>query len=56
MRTLFEGWAMRHLLSLLMNDRGEYAAETTETAWRAWQAAWEHGVHTVLATIEDSED
>ena len=55
MRALFESWAMRHRLSLLMNDRGEYAADATEVAWKAWQAAWDNALLTFETTPRDSE-
>ena len=55
MRALFESWAMRHRLSLLMSDRGEYAADSTEIAWRAWQAAWDNALLTFQARDRDLE-
>ena len=49
MRTLFEGWAMRRLMSLLRINKGDYASMETEIAWQAWQASWEHALQFVRA-------
>lgn len=56
MRTLFESWAMRHLLSLMLNDNGEYANATTQLAWWAWQAAWDNALLTFETPDKDCEE
>ena len=55
MRTLFESWAVRHLMALRLNDNGEYANATTQLAWWAWQAAWDNALLTFETRDRDLE-